>query len=87
MQPETFQGKEGVERMVWLGHFDKDFVKHQKKKSRLKTYCSFFSYILLKLHFEWEIPPKDGHNKGFSFKSQDAFFDFQKGLGRPPLSP
>ena len=34
--------------------------------------------MLLKLHFEWKVWPKDGQNQGFSFKNQDTFFRFLK---------
>ena len=45
---KIFQGKGGF---MELGHSDKH-VKNTRKKSRRETFWSFFSYILLKPHFE-----------------------------------
>ena len=47
-QPEIFQGRGGF---MELGNSDKHFVKNTRKKGSDK-FWSFFSYILLKLHFE-----------------------------------
>ena len=52
-QPEIFQG---IGIFVELGHFDKHFIKNtRKKRPRREPFCSFFTWILLKLHFEWNI--------------------------------
>ena len=79
VQSDTFQGRGGF---VKLGHFDKHFIKKSRKKSlRGKMFEVFFSQVLLKLYFEWQIQPRDGHNQGFFFQSKGSFFDFQKRAG------
>ena len=49
-----------------------------KKGPAGKHFEVFFSYILLKLHFEWKIWPKDMHNKCLFFQNQGTFFNVQK---------
>ena len=44
----------------------------------MEKFCCFFSWILLKLHFEWKIYSKDGQNQGRFFPNESTFFDFQK---------
>ena len=52
-QPEIFQVREGF---VELGHFVKHCVKNMRReRSHRERFWSFFSYVLLKLHFEWKI--------------------------------
>ena len=72
-----------------LGHFDKHFVKNtQKKGSFGNIFGVFFSSILLKLHFEWKIKPKNGHNHDLFFKIW-VLLNFLKRTGKesPPSSP
>ena len=61
--------------------------KSQEKRPRRKKFWSFFSKILLKLHFEWQIQPKDEHNQGIFLQNQGTFFDFQKMEGEALINP
>ena len=58
-----------------------------KKMSRREKCWSFFAQILLKLHFEWKIQAKDGHNQSLFFQIRALFSIFQKGQVRPPPFP
>ena len=40
---------------VELEHLDKHFAKNKKKRPPREAFWSFFSSIVLKLHFEWKI--------------------------------
>ena len=81
-QSEIFQGWGGF---VELGQFDKLFVKDKKKRSRREKFWSFFSQILLKLHFEWKINAKIDLFRAFFSQNQGTFFDFQKNAGEASL--
>ena len=59
-----------------LGHCEKRFFKYTRKKAPQEKVLEFFSQILLKLHFEWEIQPKDGHNQDLFFQNQGTSFNF-----------
>ena len=52
VQPKIFQDRGGFGK---LGHLDKHLIKNQNKKLRREKFWNFFSYIPLKLHFEWKI--------------------------------
>ena len=57
-------------------------LQTQEKRLRREEFWNFFSEILLKLHLEWKVQPKDGHYQGlFPKKNQGTFFDFQKKAG------
>ena len=80
-QLEVFQGREGV---LWNQHTLTNF---SSKRPRRAKFWRFFFWILLKLHFEWKIQPKDGHNYRLFSQNQGTFFDFQKGQGLSPSPP
>ena len=83
-QPEIFQGRGGF---VELEYFDKLFVKNTKIRPRREKFLSFVSQILLKLHFEQKIQPKDGHNQDLLFQNQCTFSIFKKGQVRSSPFP
>ena len=51
VQPEIFQGRGDF---VELEYFDENFVKSGRKED-CRRKLGFFSWILLKLHFEWKV--------------------------------
>ena len=61
-----------------LGQFDKHALKILEKKALQRKISEFFP-LLLKLHFEWSIYPRDKFRAFLPPKSGDFFFIFKKG--------
>ena len=57
-----------------LGHSNKNSIKKSRRKTPQGKILEFFSQIPLKLHFEWQIQPKDGHNQGIFSPKSGHFF-------------
>ena len=79
---QVFQGRGGFWQLVDL---DKHFVN--EKKPHRETFCTFISWILLKLHFEYKSLTKMD-NDGLFSEIRALFSISKKGQGRPsPLPP
>ena len=85
-QPEIFKGRGGF---LELGHFNKPFVKNKREKGPVGKNLGFFCLdtVILKLHYEWKIWPKDEHNQGLFSKVRAIFSIFKKDRGGLPSSP
>ena len=64
--------------------------KTPAKEAPQGNILEFFSKILLKLHFEWKISARDGHNLRLSLQKWGHFSIFKNGRGglpspRPPF--
>ena len=85
-QPEIFQSRGDF---VKLGDFDKHFVKNarKKKKNHRETFWSFFSNILLKLHFNEKFNSTMDTISATFFQIRKIFnFQKRKGETHPPSS-
>ena len=80
------QGKEGVV-FVELGHFNKHFIKNTRNRGPAGNILKFFLLDTLKTTFSMKNLPQRWTQPGPFLQNQGTFFDFQKGLGRPPLFP
>ena len=86
-QPGIMRGRGGF---LKKGNFDKCFMYDITKKSPAwKNFGVFFSKILLKLHFKWNLTHRCTQTGHFLWKIRALFFYFQKKAGEtlPALPP
>ena len=70
-------------KVLWNQGTLVNFLLKTQKNNPAWEIWRFFSLILLKLHFEWKIQPKDGHNQDLFSKIRALYAIFKKGQGRP----
>ena len=73
-QPKMSQDRENF---VALGHLNTFHQKRMKERLHNEKILCFFCQMLLKLHLEWKILSKDGHNQSIFAKSGN-FLYFEK---------
>ena len=72
---------------VWWNQKTQKISKAQEKMTSQEKRLKFFSYVLLKIHFERKIYSKDEHNLHIFPKIRALFSLFKKGQERCPPSP